>query len=104
MASAVVVGLGVDVNPSSVRVMILLMVLLLASRAIYDLVRRLFGGAAEKRPSVGIFEATTSRRTSPAAGYVLGLLVMLFLLVLEGHLQHLCARGDLTARDIWCVC
>jgi hypothetical protein len=104
MASKTVVAIGVDVNPDSVRVMILLIVVVLVGRAIYDLFRRLLGGPAKERPPAGLFEALSSRRTSLAAGYVLGLLVLVFLLVLEGHLQHLCATGGPTAHDFWGHC
>jgi hypothetical protein len=55
--------------------MILLIFVLLVGRALYDLLRRL-GGTAKERPSAGVFEALTSRRTSLAAGYVLGLVVL----------------------------
>ena len=102
MAALTVVGFGVGVTPSTVRFMIVMMVILLLGRAVYDLLRRMRGGPSSQ--SVGVVEALTSRKTSPAAGYVIGLLVIVFLLFLQAHLRHFCASAGPGAHDFWGDC
>lgn len=102
MATSQVIAFGVDVTPSTVRFMLVMMVLILAGRGIYD-IRRVFSGAP-KRPPASVLEALTRRgKTAPAAGYILGLLVILFLFWLDRHLQHMCAT-DPGAHTFWGDC
>jgi hypothetical protein len=92
-------AISVDSTPETIRFAIVLMVLLLAGRGIYDLSKR----SAARTRSVSSPDALTDRKAFPAAGYLIGIVVLLFLLWLEGHLEHMCASNS-GANDFWGYC
>ena len=93
-------AIGVDSTPATIRFAIVLMVLLLAGRGIYDLFQ---SRSAARTRAVSSPDALTGRKAFPAAGYLIGIVVLLFLLWLEGHLQHMCASNP-GADDFWGHC